>query len=294
METRTYRMIPEDGSEYSLLIETGDHSRYPVSYSEGSFPIRDDEIALSILNASELGLKTGDSVMIRMKEDGADKLIPCRVCGIYSDITNGGKTAKACFQNGDDPEPPMWTVIYVTLKDPDKAAEWADGYRDLVQEYAASIRVTDISQYVNTVYGQTITRIRKAAALTMMASGLVLAIVVLLFIRLTIWQERGDCSLKKALGFLSSDIRAEYLKRSLLYILCGTAAGVFLGLVPGQKLAGILLGSLGASGFRFIIDPVRTFIIIPAAAVVTAMVSARISLSEVDRIKAYECCTGRE
>ena len=294
METRSYRMIPEDGSEYSLLIETGDHSRYPVSYSEGSFPIRDDEIALSILNASELGLKTGDSVMIRMKEDGADKLIPCRVCGIYSDITNGGKTAKACFQNGDDPEPPMWTVIYVTLKDPDKAAEWADGYRDLVQEYAASIRVTDISQYVNTVYGQTITRIRKAAALTMMASGLVLAIVVLLFIRLTIWQERGDCSLKKALGFLSSDIRAEYLKRSLLYILCGTAAGVFLGLVPGQKLAGILLGSLGASGFRFIIDPVRTFIIIPAAAVVTAMVSARISLSEVDRIKAYECCTGRE
>ena len=294
METRSYRIILEDGSEYSLLIETGDHSRYPVSYSEGSFPTVEDEIALSMLNASELGLKTGDRIMVRMKQDGEDKMVLCRVCGIYSDITNGGKTAKAGFKDEKNPEPPMWSVIYVTLRDPKMAAEQAVRYQSLVQNYPASIRVTDISQYVNATYGQTITRIRKAALLTMAASCLILAVVVLLFIRLTIWQERGDCSLKKALGFLSSEIRSEYLKRSLLYILAGTAAGVFLGLVPGQNLAGMLLGSLGASGFRFIIDPLRTFLYIPAVMVVTAMISARISLNEVDRIRAYECCFGRE
>ena len=188
----------------------------------------------------------------------------------------------------------MWSVIYVTLKDPDGITAWTERYQDLLKRYDASIRVTDISNYVNAIYGQTITRIQKAAVLTMFAAGLVLAIVVLLFIRLTIWQERNDCSLKKALGFISADIRFSYLKKSLMYILIGMAAGVFLGLVPGQNLAGILLGSLGASGFQFIIDPFRTFILVPVFIVTVAAAAAWISLKEIDRIKAYECCTGRE
>ncbi len=294
METRSYRVVLEDGREYSLLIENGDHGQYPVSYSEGSWPAEKDEIALSMLNASELGAGIGDYVTVRIRQNGAEKTVRCRVCGIYSDVTNGGKTAKACFEDQDNSEPPMWSIIYVTLKDPDAAAEWIDRYQRLTQGYDASIRVTDISQYLKATYGQTIIRVQKAAVLTMLASCLVLAIVVLLFVRLTIWQERGDCSLKKALGFISADIRYSYLKKSLIYILIGTAAGVFLGVIPGQKLAGLLLGSLGASGFHFIIDPVRTFFFVPALIVVVAVSAEWISLNEIDRIKAYECCVGRE
>lgn len=294
METRSYRILTEDGREYSLLVETGDHSRFPVSYCKGTWPAEKDEIALSVLNASDLGLGIGDYVTIRMGQNSTEQTVRCRICGIYSDITNGGKTAKSCFENHDASEPPMWSVIYVTLKDQDAAGSWAERYQDLVKRYNASIRVTDISDYVNATYGQTITRVRKAAVLTMFASGLVLAIVILLFLRLTIWQERNDCSLKKALGFLSAEIRFSYLKKSLLYILTGMAAGVFLGLIPGQNLAGMLLGSLGASGFRFIIDPVRTFILVPMLIITVAIFAAWISLKEIDRIKAYECCTGRE
>ena len=294
METRSYRVLLEDGREYSLLIENGDHSQYPVSYTEGSWPAEKDEIALSVLNASDLGVGIGSYVMVRLRENDTDRIVRCRVCGIYSDITNGGKTAKARFENYENPESPMWSVIYVTLKDPDAAAAWAGRYQDLLKGYEASIRVTDISNYVKATYGQTITRVQKAAVLTTFASCLVLAIVVLLFIRLTIWQERGDCSLKKALGFISAEIRFSYLKRSLIYILAGTAAGVFLGVVPGQYLAGLLLGSLGASGFHFIIDPARTFIFVPLLIIAVAVSAERISLNEIEAIKAYECCTGRE
>ena len=294
METRSYRAVLQDGREYSLLIETGDHGQYPVSYSEGSWPSEKDEIALSVLNASELGVEIGDYVTIRIRQNGTDNTVRCRVSGIYSDITNGGKTAKACFDDQENPESPMWSVIYVTLKDPNAVASWTDRYQDLFQGWDASIRVTNISQYVNATYGQTLVRVQKAAVLTMFASCLVLAVVVLLFIRLTIWQERGDCSLKKALGFISADIRFSYMKKSLIYILIGTGAGVFLGVVPGQNLAGMLLGSLGASGFKFFIDPVRTFLLTPVLIIVVAVSAERISLNEIDRIKAYECCAGRE
>lgn len=294
METRSMRVSLEDGREYSLLVESGDHGRFPVSYSEGTWPTGEDEIALSMLNATELGLNVGDTVLIRVNPNTDEGAVCCRVCGIYSDITNGGKTAKACFDVPENAGPPMWSVIYVTLKDGCEPAEWAGQYQDRLQEYGAGIRVADISQYVRTLYGQTIIRIQKAAMLTAAASCLVLAVVVLLFVRLTVWQERGDCSLKKALGFIAAELRWEYLKRSLLYILAGTAVGVFIGLIPGQKLAGLLLGSLGASGFRFIINPARVFLLIPAAAAAVAVLAARISLREVDRIRAYECCVGRE
>lgn len=294
METRSYRITTEDGREYSIPVEIGDHSQYPVSYSEGSYPVGNNEIALSVLNATDLGLGIGDFVTIGMEQKAGEKAVRCRICGIYSDITNGGKTAKACFETRDNSTPPMWSVIYVTLKDPHEIKSWTDRYQDLFRNYDAFIRVTDISDYLNATYGQTIIRIQKAAVVTMIASALILATVVLLFIRLTIWQERGDCSLKKALGFVSADIRSSYLKKALIYVLAGTAAGVFLGVVPGQNLAGLFLGSLGASGFQFIIDPVRTFILVPALIVMVAVFAAGAGLKEIDRIKAYECCTGRE
>ena len=294
METRSYRVVLDDGREYSLLIETGDHGTYPVSYNEGSWPDEEDEIALSLLNASELGLGIGDAVTVRMGRNGSEESVLCRVCGIYSDITNGGKTAKACFLPSEDAGAPMWCVVYVTLQEADGVAEWVDRYQAHVQDYDAGVRVTDISNYVNAIYGQTIRHIQEAAILAATVSCLVLATVVLLFVRLTIWQERSSCSLQKALGLVSSEIRLFYLKQLLPYVLCGTAVGVCLGVGPGQHVAGLLLGSLGASGFQFIIDPVRVFLVIPVTTVVVAMLAARVSLAEIDRIRASECCTGQE
>lgn len=294
METRSYRVALDDGREYSLLIETGDHGMYPVSYNEGSWPDEEGEIALSLLNASELGLGVGDSVTVQMSRNGLEDSVRCRVCGIYSDITNGGKTAKACFLPSGDAGAPMWCVVYVTLHEPDGVAEWVDRYQAHVQDYDAGVRVTDISNYVNAIYGQTIRHIQSAAILAAGVSCLVLATVVLLFVRLTVWQERSSCSLLKALGVVSAEIRLSYLKQLFPYVLAGTAAGVCLGLGPGQRLAGLLLGSLGASGFRFIIDPVRVFLVVPVITVVVAMLAARVSLEEINRVRASECCAGQE
>ena len=117
----------------------------------------------------------------------------------------------------------------------------------------------------------------------------VLFIVMLLLIRLVVWRERNDSSLKKALGFTSSDIRMEYLKKTVTYILPGIVLGVFAGIVPGQSLAALLLRSMGAYSFRFIIDPAMVFAEAPAMVIVSAMIAAIISLTEVKRIYAWEC-----
>ena len=222
-------------------------------------------------------------------KDGTAEEISCSVCGIYSDITNGGKTAKACMKDPDDATPVMWSIIYLSLADEDLTREWTNEYQDRYSSFESGVKVTLIADYLKGTYGQTIRNISKAAAVSSVMACFVLFIVMLLLIRLVVWRERNDSSLKKALGFTSSDIRMEYLKKTVTYILPGIVLGVFAGIVPGQSLAALLLRSMGAYSFRFIIDPLTVFAAAPAMIAVSAVLAAILSLTEVKRIHAWEC-----
>ena len=290
METGSYRTILQNGSSYDLMIENGDHSRFPVRYTEGRYPENDREIALSVLNAEEMGVKLGDEIIVcKEMKDGTAEEISCSVCGIYSDITNGGKTAKACMKDPDDATPVMWSIIYLSLADEDLTREWTNEYQDRYSSFESGVKVTLIADYLKGTYGQTIRNISKAAAVSSVMACFVLFIVMLLLIRLVVWRERNDSSLKKALGFTSSDIRMEYLKKTVTYILPGIVLGVFAGIVPGQSLAALFLRSMGAYSFRFIIDPLTVFAAAPAMIAVSAVLAAILSLTEVKRIHAWEC-----
>ena len=290
METGSYRTILQNGSSYDLMIENGDHSRFPVRYTEGRYPENDREIALSVLNAEEMGVKLGGEIIVcKQMKDGTAEEISCSVCGIYSDITNGGKTAKACMKDPDDATPVMWSIIYLSLADEDLTREWTNEYQDRYSSFESGVKVTLIADYLKGTYGQTIRNISKAAAVSAVMACFVLFIVMLLLIRLVVWRERNDSSLKKALGFTSSDIRMEYLKKTVTYILPGIVLGVFAGIVPGQSLAALLLRSMGAYSFRFIIDPLTVFAAAPAMIAVSAVLAAILSLTEVKRIHAWEC-----
>ena len=90
LRTQTFPAMLPDQTTVNLNIETGDHSTFPVHYSQGSPPASQTELALSAMNAEELGLSVGGTLPLII--DG--QKINYTVCGIYSDITNGGKTAK--------------------------------------------------------------------------------------------------------------------------------------------------------------------------------------------------------
>ena len=76
-------------------MELGDHSVFPLAYAAGRAPAENNEIALSVMNADELGKTVGDVILIMI--EGEERAFT--VSGIYADITNGGKTAKAVFSD---------------------------------------------------------------------------------------------------------------------------------------------------------------------------------------------------
>ncbi|NLD87441.1 MAG: ABC transporter permease [Clostridiales bacterium] len=294
MHTGSYKTVLPDGASYNLMIENGDHGRFPVRYIEGRYPDTADEIALSILNSKEMNVNVGDTIRVyKDLGDNHKSPVSCKVCGIYSDVTNGGKTAKACLDGFEDKTPVMWSVIYLSLKDENLADTWVENYREKYSALDDGIKTVKISDYIMGTYGQTIRNIKKAAIMSVISSCLILFVVMLLLLRLVIWRERSGSSLKKALGFTSAGIKGEYLKKTFKYILPGIVIGVFAGIVPGQSLAGILLGSMGAYGFCFIINPMAVFVAAPAVIAMAAALAIWASLEEVGRIHAYECLGAR-
>ena len=59
--------------------------------------------------------------------------------------------------------------------------------------------------------------------------------------------------------------------------------------MPGEALAGMLLGAMGAYGFHFILKLAFIFTVVPVVILITALTALFISLREVDGIRAYEC-----
>ncbi len=279
--TRSCAAVLPDGQMVNFTVETGNHNIFPVNCLEGRLPENKKEIALSAMNAEELGLSVGDT--LRLATEGRD--IEYCVCGIYSDITNGGKTAKTCF--ADDRAPAVWSVVYVSLKKPGKKEEWMERYARMGAD------VIDIADYVEETYGQTLRQLHLASRAATVLAMLVIAVVVMLFMRLIVERNRYTISLHKALGFTSKDIKRIYFAKGLLPAAAGAAAGLLAGNLLGEGLCGMILKSFGAEGFHFVISW-ELLVGIPAAVLGASVPALLAGIAEIGRIKAYECCNRRE
>ena len=281
LETQSLPAVLADGTTCNLTVELGDHTIFPVRYSEGTMPVADHEIALSSLNAKELGLSIGDTLLLRV--GGEERR--CTVCGIYSDITNGGKTAKAGGRTSDGPV--IWSVAYVSLKGRSAGSRWMEAYSQ------AGADVTDIEDYVRDTYGPTLAQLRLASRGAILIAVLVAFVVIALFLRLIVERNRDAISLQKALGFTGGDVGRAYFYKGFLSAAAGVLTGLFLGTLLGEGLCGAVLKSFGADSFRFIIRWDRLLVGIPAIILGTTILAVLTGTAEVRRIKAYECCTGR-
>ncbi|MCI8400529.1 MAG: ABC transporter permease [Lachnospiraceae bacterium] len=282
LQTRTCPALLADGKTVNLIVETGDHSIFPVSCSEGRLPKRPAEIALSVMNAKELGVTVGDSLELIV--DGIE--VAYTVCGIYPDITNGGKTAKA-YSVGED-MPVQWSVLYVSLEGGMVEESWMEQYRRMGAD------VTDLADYVRDTYGQTLGQLRLAAGVATGIAVMVMIVVVMLFMRLLVEKNRRIISLHKAIGFTGRDLKRIWLIKGLVPVTAGICAGLAGGNLFGEELCGMALRSFGADGFRFVVDWEQILVRIPVILLGPALMAILAGIAEIGQIGACECCMGKE
>lgn len=254
----------EDGELEKLWVYFGEHKSFPIQYVDGREPRNEGELALSKLKADEMKKSSGDALILMA--DGKERAV--RITGIYSDLTNGGKSAKAIFPIE---APASRLLIPVELKPGASAVSFVEHYRS---RYPFA-KCSDTESYLAQIFGNTIRLIRSITWVAISASLLLIFCIVSLFVRMIFKKDLGENALLKALGFTNRQIRNQYFIKISVLLAVGLGLGILLSLSFGETLASWLLSLIGVHGIRFLIDPVFTYFMIPVLLLISAGIGVR-------------------
>ncbi|MGE7674310.1 ABC transporter permease [Lysinibacillus sp. NPDC094403] len=278
LTTKTFKVKTEDGSEENIKIELGDHSIFLIEYTKGRAPATEKEIALSVLNAEEMSKKVGDTITVIMK----GKESKLTVSGIYSDITNGGKTAKAVFT--DNSENIMWSVICAKLSDKtlvdDKISKYTDRF--------TFAKISNIDEFVKQTFGSTIKSVEMASIAAIAIALIIMVLVTLLFMKMLVAKDRYSIAVMKALGFTNSDITVQYGSRAVFVSIIGIVLGTLMANTLGEVLAGTVITSFGVSSFSFSINSLSAYVLCPLLMICSVLITTIIGTWDVGKIKISE------
>ena len=270
LSTYTYPVKNENNTAQYIRIELGDHKIFPLEYLEGKIPENEKEISLSTLLAEEIEKSVGDEIVILL--EGQEKVLT--VSGIYSDITNGGKTAKAIF--ADNSQTPIWTTFTIKLKDPSILQEKITEYDSF-----ESIKSSGVKDTIDKTFGNTLNAISLAAKASTILSISTILLITILFIRLLLNKDVYTIGVLKAIGFRDKDIKIQYVFKSMTVILMGILLGSLLSKLIGEKFTELLIASFGVRKFTFTPNPLFNFIIAPLMLILPGFVGIYLSTRNV-------------
>jgi len=178
----------------------------------------------------------------------------------------------------------MWSVINAELSDESlvdaKVSEYAGRF-----DFA---KVSNIDEYIAQTYGATIQSIGKASYTAIVVALTITVLITLLFMRMLIAKDRYEISVMKAFGFTNSDIKAQYVARSVFILIIGIILGTFLANTLGEALAGSVIASFGASSFDFAVNPLAAYLISPLLMVFSVLMATIFGTLDAGKIKISE------
>lgn len=276
LSTKTYKVL-NDGAYENVKVELGDLSVFPIDTISGFMPKNENEIAISSLLSKDWNKKTGDTIILKTEKEEKTLIIS----GIYSDITNGGKTAKAVF-NEDSKS--SWNIIYMSFS---KDVNLTKKYEEYNSAFK-STRVSSIDNYIKDIFGQTLNSINSARIISTAAACLIIFLIISLFLKLIIAKNKYSIAVTKAVGYTSNDLRSQYSARIFIVMIIGIIIGSLLSGTIGEKVVSSALATFGADGFKFETDLLITLVMIPLILITVTTLATISSTRKIGDIKIPE------
>lgn len=270
--TSRLRVLVAEGIWEPLTIETGDFSKFPLSYVKGKAPSRKNEIALSYLNSEDLEKEVGDLLRLKVGKQEEQMI----VSGIYQDITNGGRTAKAVLDHnkGDILRYQISLDVKPGIDIAKKTAAYAERF--------PFAKVTGLQGYVTQTFQNTIDQVRLFTMIAMVIAASIAALIASLFLKMVLAKDASQIGIMKGMGLSVRSIRLHYLTSMLATSVLGIALGTAAASLLGEMLAGMFLSFMGASDINFVIVPVHAYLLCPLALLIAVTGAA---LAGMDPIK---------
>ena len=259
-----YEAINKDGEWINLQVDCSNSANAELQYLEGNVPINDKEIALSVMNANEIGVRVGHTMTMRINGEKMSIV----VSGIYQDVTSGGYTAKMI--RSYDKEAVKRYSYGVNLKEGLDIKQKVDLYSNSM---GIEVEVMDMEEFVGQTLGGVARQLSKAVfAVEVMAACLV-ALITVLFLKLQTAKEYSQIAAMKAIGFSVMDIRKQYLVKVCFVSLIAIIVGTLLANTLGEGIVSTIvsIAGLGILKISFIIDPFEAYLLCPLAILAIVM-----------------------
>lgn len=252
--TSTFKIVKADGTHENLNVEVGDFTKFPLDFIQGMAPKNENEISLSYMNANELKKNVGDKIVLFV--EGKEKALT--ISGMYQDVTNGGKTAKASFSYNK--ENILWYVVNVDMKPTVNLQEKVKEYKHNFH----SAKITDTDDYLTQTLGETIKQLRLVTQVAILIAILISVLITAMFFKMQLAKDSSQILIMKSIGFSYKDIRIQYITRSIAIVLIGILTGTFLAATFGEMLVSWLGSFIGMAHIKFIVNPIVSYVICPA------------------------------
>lgn len=269
--TSSYQVKNTEGSWDYINIEIGDFSVFPLKYLEGRAPEAQGEVALSYANASEdaLNKKVGDDILVK----AGRKEQTLTVTGIYQDITNGGKTAKAHTSLGINPEAVLWYVVTMDVAPGVDTQEKMNYY----QTQYDNAQVNDIKDYTQQTLGNIIDQMRTIVIGGIAIAFIVIVLITALFLRMLLSKDMSQIAIMRSIGLTSRNIRHQYMAGTLLILLLGIIVGVLAANYLGELLVSMAMSSMGAARIELVNVVWQTWLLCPLALMLVVGITIYVS-----------------
>ncbi|TCK92640.1 putative ABC transport system permease protein [Natranaerovirga hydrolytica] len=269
--TSTYEVFNKEGYKESLIVGVGDVSIFPLAYVEGKAPEGNNEIALSFLSAKALEKQIGNEITLMVEEKPRTMV----VTGIYQDITNGGKTAKANITpNRKDA---LWYSIHVDIN---------GDVTDKINEYGelfSGVSMTSITQYLEQTFAHTVHQLKNIIAIIIVLIVLVIIMITSLFFKLHVAKDLSQISVMRSIGIDLRQIQLQYITKVLVVLNLGIMVGTIMANTLGERLLSLVLSFIGASQFKFVSNPLIAYFIVPMGLMTVVTLTTLLSIASIKK-----------
>lgn len=241
-ETTSLQSKTMENTLETLYLESGDLSAFPLTYLQGREPLKEEEIALSVLSADSLQKKIGEKVTLSTNGQQVQRL----VTGIYQDVTNGGKTAKALSQ--PFPQASLWKTIQIQLKQGKNIAEKKAAFAANM----SPAKVTDMKEYVHQTIGSTASLVKVIALYSTIAAFGTASLMFMMFLHMLRAKDLTRNHMLRTIGFSKKDLTYQYLTSFIVVLSFGAFIGTITVHTIGPALMSVGGASLGASSLHWL------------------------------------------
>lgn len=241
-ETTSLQAKSKENSLETLYLETGNLSAFPLTYLQGREPLKKKEIALSVLSSVLLQKKVGEKMTLVTNGHEIEKT----VTGIYQDVTNGGKTAKAISQ--PFPQTALWKTIQIKLNQGVEIEE----KKTVFEKEISPAKVTDMKEYVHQTIGSTASLVKVVAFLSTIAAFGIASLILFIFLHMLKAKDSSRNHLLRTIGFSKKDVTVQYMTSFIIVISLGTFIGTIAVHTIGPALMSVGGASLGASSLKWL------------------------------------------